>query len=638
MPRMADKGPLASPAARGVSHGPMRLLGTPQKPKNARGTSRRLLGYLRPHAGWFALVVALSVAATVFNTLAPRVLGDATNVVYEGVSQMATGVEGASVDLHAIHLILTELALLYIGYALCFYLQRFVMVRVTQRVAFDLRRDLEHKFNLLPLSYYDAHATGDVLSRVTNDVDSIASTLQEVLTQLTAAVVTLVGVLVMMLLISPAMTLIALVTLPLSILATRGIARRSQPLFKSRQDALGALNGQIEEAYSGHAVVTAFAQEQAAQQRFDRVNEEYYRYGWRSMFITGIIRPALTFIGNLGYVGVCVAGTALAVQGVVAPGDIQAFLQYMRRFSSPITRIASMANTIQSTLAAAERAFEFLDEPEMDEDGEGLPERDSGSPGDAGVRADVASPVRGEVSFEHVDFGYVPGVPVIRDLSFTVGAGQTVAIVGPTGAGKSTLMNLLMRFYDLGGGRITIDGVDIATVPRRHLRRHVAMVLQDPWLFSGSIRENIAYGREGATDAEVVQAARVAHADHFIRTLPAGYDTRVSEEGGNLSAGQRQLVTIARAVLSSAELLVLDEATSSIDSRTERLVQQAMAEIMEGRTSFVIAHRLSTIRDADRILVVRDGAVVEQGTHARLLAEGGFYAELYRSQFAVTGR
>ncbi len=356
------------------------------------------------------------------------------------------------------------------------------------------------------------------------------------------------------------------------------------------------------------------------------------------MFITGIIRPALTFIGNLGYVGVCVAGTALAVQGVVAPGDIQAFLQYMRRFSSPITRIASMANTIQSTLAAAERAFEFLDEPEMDEDGEGLTGRDSGSPGDAGVCADVASPVRGEVSFEHVDFGYVPGVPVIRDLSFTVGAGQTVAIVGPTGAGKSTLMNLLMRFYDLGGGRITIDGVDIATVPRRHLRRHVAMVLQDPWLFSGSIRENIAYGREGATDAEVVQAARVAHADHFIRTLPAGYDTRVSEEGGNLSAGQRQLVTIARAVLSSAELLVLDEATSSIDSRTERLVQQAMAEIMEGRTSFVIAHRLSTIRDADRILVVRDGAVVEQGTHAQLLAEGGFYAELYRSQFAVTGR
>lgn len=591
-----------------------------EKAHDARGTFARLLGYLKPQLPKIIVVVCFAVLGTCFNIFAPRVLGQATTTVFNGAMDIYNGVPGAHIDIPAVNAILMRLLALYIVYSACLYVQQFIMARVTQTVAYDLRHDLEAKFNRLPLAYYDKRTVGEVLSHVTNDIDLVASTLQETLTQLISAVVTLCGVIIMMLVISPLMTLIAFVTLPVSVFATMGVAKRSQRLFKAQQDTLGELNGTIEEAYAGHTVVRAYTREAEAVQTFDETNERYFKFAWSAQFVSGVIRPIMMLIGNLGYVGVCVAGGALAAARTITVGDIQAFLQYMQNFTQPITQIAGIMNTIQATLAAAERAFEVMDEPE--------------------VLLDPEEPARigrtgGRVEFSHVRFGYTPDKIIIHDLSLVAEPGQTVAIVGPTGAGKSTLMNLLLRFYEIDGGSITLDGVDIRDMARDDLRAHFGMVLQDSWLFAGSIRDNIAYGREGATPEEVEAAAVAAHADHFIRALPDGYDTQVNEEVTNISAGQRQLVTIARALLADPQILILDEATSSIDTRTERLVQKAMHELMRGRTSFVIAHRLSTIRDAGCILVLRDGDIIEQGTHDELLAADGFYAELYNSQFAA---
>ena len=583
-----------------------------EKAKDTRGTFRRLVGFLRPELGLIALVVCLATAATCFDVLAPKQLGNATTTVYAGA------VSAAGIDFAALRTFLTIVLCLYTCSVTCNYLQSITMARVTQNVVYRLRQQTEEKLNRMPLSYFDSHPKGDVLSRVVNDVDLISSTLQDSLTQSISACITLVGVLVMMLSISPLMTLIALCTLPLSAFVTSFVAKRSQRYYLAQQTSLGMLDAHIEETYGGHTEVRAFAHEASAVADFERINTEYYGHAWRAQFVSGVVRPITNLIGNLAYVAVCVVGGWQVVAGAIAVGDIQAFAQYMRNFTRPISQIASIINTIQATIAAAERVFELLDEDEM---------------GDESECSAVLEAATGAVEFDHVRFGYVPGKPVIRDFSISVEPGQTVAIVGPTGAGKTTLVNLLMRFYDIDAGAIRLDGVDTRDMSRAELRRHFGMVLQDTWLFSGTIRDNIAYGASEASDEELVRAAQAAYADRFIRALPQGYDTPINEEATNISVGQRQLLTIARALLADPDILILDEATSSIDTRTERLVQQAMGTLMAGRTSFVIAHRLSTIREADLILVIRDGDIVESGTHESLLAADGFYAELYNSQF-----
>ncbi|NTU88951.1 MAG: ABC transporter ATP-binding protein, partial [Actinobacteria bacterium] len=507
---------------------------------------------------------------------------------------------------------------LYIFSAVFSYIQQYIMARISQSLVYDLREEVDDKLNRLPLEYYDKRTQGEILSRVTNDIDLISSTMQDSLMQATTAVLTLVGVLVMMLMISPLMTVIALVTIPMSLLSALMIAKQSQKQFSAQQKALGELNGHIEEMYGAHEVVKAFSREKVSLETFDVTNIRYFKFARKAQFISGIVRPAMGFIGNIGYVAVCIVGGILATGYTIQVGDIQAFIQYMRQFNHPIMQIASITNVIQSTIAAAERAFEVLDEPEMS---------------DESAKVTTFPEVKGHVEFNHVRFSYVEGKPVIHDLSVDIAPGSMVAIVGPTGAGKTTLVNLLMRFYEVDGGAIRIDGIDTRDVTRAELRRNFGMVLQDTWLFSGTIKDNIAFAVEQASDETVVDAARAAHADHFIRTLPAGYETRINEEASNISAGQKQLLTIARAILADPAVLILDEATSSIDTRTERLVQRAMRELLKDRTSFVIAHRLSTIRDADCILVLRAGDIVEQGTHDELLAMNGFYAELYNSQF-----
>ncbi|WP_196426928.1 ABC transporter ATP-binding protein [Paenibacillus sp. tmac-D7] len=608
--------------AQGFGFGPGRGgpgMGMPvQKARNFKGTLRRLIGYLKPHRTALMVVFLTAVLSTVFSIVSPKILGDATTKLFEGMTAKMKGVPGAGIDFGFIGSLLLLLAGLYVVSTLFSYIQQYVMAGISQKVVYDLRAEVNRKLARLPLKYFDSHTHGETLSRVVNDVDTISSTLQQSLTQLITSVVTLVGVVVMMLTISPLMTLIVVVTLPLSFMVIRLVTPRSQKHFRGMQQSLGELNGHVEEMYTGHPIVKAFGHERKSIAQFDAVNDRLYEAGWRAQFISGTIMPLMNFIGNIGYVLVCVAGGLLVMRGSIRIGDVQAFISYSKQFSMPITQTAQIANIIQSTIAAAERVFELLDEPEE------VAEAAGGSVAQA----------KGRVRFEHVKFGYKDDAPLIADMNIDVRSGQTVAIVGPTGAGKTTLINLLMRFYELNGGRITIDGVDITQMQRSELRGLFGMVLQDTWLFNGTIRDNIAYGRSGATDEEVVQAAKAAYADHFIRTLPDGYDTVLNEEASNISQGQKQLLTIARAILADPAILLLDEATSSVDSRTEIHIQRAMNELMQGRTSFVIAHRLSTIRHADLILVMNQGSVIEQGTHEELLAQRGFYAELYESQFS----
>ncbi|KAA0965771.1 ABC transporter ATP-binding protein [Sporosarcina sp. ANT_H38] len=602
-------------APMGPGGGNMMMAG--KKAKDFKGTLRRLVGYLKPRRKSLIAVFFAAILSTVFMIAGPKIMGNAITELFEGAYGKLTGVPGAGIDFEAIGKLLLLLAGLYVVSSLFSYLQQYIMSSVAQKTVYDLREDVNGKLKKLPLKYYDGRPVGETLSRVTNDIDTIGSTLQQSLTQFITSVVTIVGILIMMLTISPVLTLIALISLPLSLFGIRPILKRSQKHFADQQRTLGQLNSHVEEMYTGHQVVKAFGHERKSVAEFDEVNEQLYDAGRKAQFISGIIMPVMSLIGNLSYVVICVVGGILVTQRAISIGDIQAFITYTRQFTQPIMQTANIANIIQSTVAAAERVFELLDEEEEVKE----------------VTTVSLTRAEGSVSFEHVDFGYGDDL-LIEDMNVDVQPGQTVAIVGPTGAGKTTLINLLMRFYELNGGKITIDGLDSRDMSREDLRTTFGMVLQDTWLFNGSIKENIAFGKEGATDDEIFAASKTAHADHFIRTLPEGYDTVLNEEASNISQGQKQLITIARAVLANPPVMILDEATSSVDTRTELLIQQAMNRLMEGRTSFVIAHRLSTIRDADLIIVMDQGKVIEQGTHNELLEKKGIYADLYNSQFS----
>ena len=599
---------------------PVGGLGVPaQKAKDFKGTLVRLVGYLRPHRVGLAVVLLAGAIGTVFAVLGPKILGLATTTIFEGFVAKAAGVPGAAIDFAGLGRLLLGLVGLYIVANSFQYLMQYLMVDVAQKTVYAMRREVEAKFDQLPLKFFDSRTRGEVMSRAVNDLDSISSTLQQNLTQLLTSVLTLIGVITMMLTISWILTLVIVLTLPISLVVVARIAKRSQRFFMKQQTALGALNGHVAEMYGGHTIITAFNRAQQSIATFDALNAQYYDGAWRAQFVSGIIMPTMMFVGNLGYVGVAVVGGLLVTRRAIAIGDVQAFIAYGRQFSMPITQLSGIANMIQLTIVAAERVFELLDEPEE-------------SPDAPQARALTAS--RGAVAFDAVSFRYKPAVPLIENLSLQVAPGQMVAIVGPTGAGKTTLVNLLMRFYDVDLGAIEVDGVDIRQLTRSSLRRTFGMVLQDTWLFSGTIRENIAYGRTDADDEAIVRAAKAAQADHFIRTLPENYGTPINEEASNLSQGQKQLLTIARAFLADPAILILDEATSSVDTRTEILIQRAMADLMRGRTTFVIAHRLSTVRNADVILMIEHGQIVERGTHHDLLAAKGRYAELYQSQFA----
>lgn len=623
------KGPGRSGVRRGGpggpgGHGPggPGMMMPAEKAKDFKSTLKRLIRYLRPHKYQLGAVLVMAILSTLFSILSPKVMGKATTKLFEGIIGKMKGIPGAAIDFHYVWQIIMVLLGLYLLSSIFSYFQQYLMAGVAQKTVYDLRRDVNDKLSRLPLKYFDARTHGEILSRVTNDVDNISSTLQQSLTQLITSILTIIGVLVMMLSISPLMTLIAVLTLPVSIIAITSIAKRSQKQFIRQQKELGELNGHVEEMYTGHKIIKVFGREQRSQEQFDDINGRLYDAGWKAQFISGVIMPIMSFIGNIGYVLVSVVGGILVTKKSIEIGDVQAFIQYARQFTMPITQTANIANIIQSTVASAERVFEILDEEEE--------VKEASHPV-------VLEEPKGNVVFDHVKFGYEPEHTLIQDMNIQVSQGQMIAIVGPTGAGKTTLINLLMRFYEVNDGAITIDGVNITDMKRGDLRSLFGMVLQDTWQFNGTIRENIAYGREGATEEEIIQAAKTAHADHFIRTLPAGYDTILNEEASNISQGQKQLLTIARAILADPAILILDEATSSVDTRTEVYIQKAMNELMKGRTSFVIAHRLSTIRDADLILVMNHGSVIEQGTHEQLLEQGGFYADLYNSQFSKGG-
>ncbi|KQS37678.1 ABC transporter ATP-binding protein [Exiguobacterium sp. Leaf196] len=609
------KRPAGGPPPGGPGGGNMMMLG--EKPKDFKATFRRLLRYLRPRRTALIGVFLAAILSTVFMIAGPKIMGTAITELFEGAYAKFQGVPGAAIDFTKIGQILLWLAGLYVVSSLFNYLQQYLMSGIAQKTVYDLREDVNHKLERLPLKYYDGRPNGETLSRVTNDIDTIGSTLQQSVTSFITSIVTIVGILIMMLTISPLLTLISLVSLPVSIFAIRPILKRSQKYFADQQRTLGQLNGHVEEMYTGHSVVKAFGHERKAVEQFDAVNEELYEAGRKAQFISGIIMPMMMFIGNISYVLISIVGGILVTQRAISIGDIQAFITYTRQFTQPITQTANIANIVQSTVAAAERVFELLDEEEEIKE----------------VTTHRLAQAEGAVAFEHVDFGYGNDL-LIEDMHIDVAPGQTVAIVGPTGAGKTTMINLLMRFYELNGGTIRIDGIDTREMSREDLRTTFGMVLQDTWLFNGTIRDNLAYGKNGATEEEVIAAAKTAHADHFIRTLPDGYDTVLNEEASNISQGQKQLLTIARAVLADPPIMILDEATSSVDTRTEVFIQQAMRRLMEGRTSFVIAHRLSTIKDADLILVMNQGRVIEQGTHEELLEADGFYADLYNSQFS----
>lgn len=601
------------PAGGPFGRGPMFSMAMPpEKVKDFKGTLKRLAGYLRPHYFKLITVLIAAVLSTVFSIVSPKIMGLATTSLFDSF------LTGSGVDYEFIAQILLTLSGLYLASALFGFIQQFIMASVAQNTVYALREDINQKLSRLPLKYFDTHTHGDTLSRVTNDIDNISTTLQQSITQLITASVTLIGILVMMLIISPVMTLISLLILPLSFMVTKAVAARSQKYFAGQQKTLGELNGHVEEMYTGHVLVKAFGREATSIEKFSSINEQLYDAGWKAQFISGIIMPLMIFINNIGYVLVCVFGGILVARGSMQIGDVQAFIQYSKQFTHPIAQTASIANILQSTVASAERVFELLDEQEE------IPDS---------ATAVIEEP-RGEVRFNNVRFGYSEENTLIEDMNIEVAVGQTVAIVGPTGAGKTTLVNLLMRFYEISGGMITVDGVNIMDLKRGDLRSIFGMVLQDTWLFNGSIRDNIAYCCPDATEEEVVRAAKAADADHFIRTLPDGYNTILNEEASNISQGQKQLLTIARAILADPAILILDEATSSVDSRTELLIQKAMGELMKGRTNFVIAHRLSTIREADLILVMNEGSIIEKGSHEELLASDGFYAELYNSQFA----
>lgn len=586
-----------------------------EKAKDFKGTTRKILSYIGSYKIAIVLVMISAVAGTVFNIVGPKVLSKATTEIFNGLVSKVSG--GAGIDFHKIGVILLILLGLYCVSALFSFIQGYIMSGISQKLSFRMRKEISEKINRMPLAYFESKTVGEVLSRITNDVDTFGMSLNQSITTLITSVTTLIGVFIMMMTISPLMTLIALVILPISAFLISVVVKHSQKYFKAQQEYLGDINGTIEESYSGHTIIKAFNREEKVNQDFQETNAKLYSSAWKSQFLSGLMQPIMTFVGNLGYVAVAVTGSMLAVAGSITVGDIQAFIQYVRSFTQPITQIAQVFNMLQSMAAAAERIFEFLDEEE---------EPVTESP----VRLED---IKGEVEFEHVRFGYDPQKPVIHDFTCHVEPGSMVAIVGPTGAGKTTMVKLLMRFYDVDSGCIKVDGENVKDFERRNLREAFGMVLQDTWLFKGTIMENIRYGRLNATDEEVIAAAKAANADHFIRTLPGGYDMELNEEASNVSQGQKQLLTIARAILANNRIMILDEATSSVDTRTEQHIQDAMANLMKGRTSFVIAHRLSTIRDADVILVMKDGDIIEQGNHKQLLAQNGFYAQLYNSQF-----
>lgn len=593
----------------GGPHGPV-MVG--DKPKNFKGTLVRLLGYLKPF--WFACaaMIAFVLLATLFNTLAPKILGQATTTIYDGL------VHQTGIDFAKLLRILITLGAAYLLWAVFSYFQQLIMAHVAQKTMYNLRRDVDNKLSRLPLSYFDSQTFGEILSRVTNDVDTISNSLQQSLTQVVSSVITFIMLLIMMLTVSPWLTLIAVVTLPFSALISAAVVKKTQKYFKGQQKSTGEMSSHVEEMYAGHNIIKLFNREQQVKDRFDEINEELYHNSRTATFASSVMMPLTSLVGNIGYVILCVVGGIMVAGNLLVIGDVQAFIQYLRQFNQPISQIANIANILQSTVAAAERVFQLLDEEEQ------LP--------DTAHPKELAH-VDGSVAMRNVSFGYSKDKILIQNLNLEIGSGDTVAIVGPTGAGKTTLVNLLMRFYEVNGGAILVDGVNICDITRERLRGIFGMVLQDTWLFQGSIRENLAYGKENATEEEIIAAAKAAHAHGFIRQLPGEYDFVLNEEASNISQGQKQLLTIARAILRDPEILILDEATSSVDTRTEVLIQKAMNNLMKGRTSFVIAHRLSTIRDATNILVMRDGDIIEQGNHESLMAKGGFYANLYNSQF-----
>ena len=591
-----------------------------EKPKNFGGTLKQLLHYMGRYKIGLLFVAIFAIGSTVFNIRGPKVMGQAVTEIYTGLVAKVQGTGG--IDFDKILSILALMLGLYGLAALLQFLQSWLMTGISQKICYRMRREISEKIQRLPMAYFEKRTVGEVLSRITNDVDTLGQSMGQSITQLITSVATIIGVLYMMLTISPLMTLIALVILPVSALLVMLIVKFSQKYFSAQQRLLGEVNGQVEEVFSGQSVVRAFNQEETVHGSFSAVNQQLYTSAWKSQFFSGLMMPIMTFVGNLGYVAVALSGAMLAVNGTISVGDITAFISYVKNFTQPITQLAQVSNMLQSMAAAAERVFEFLEEPEEQDTADALPS---------------AANVKGDVSFRHVQFGYDPDKTIIHDFNCDVKAGQMVAIVGPTGAGKTTMVKLLMRFYDVDNGSITLDGVDLRDYTRSGLREGFGMVLQDTWLFRGTIMENIRYGRLDATDEEVIAAAKAAHADHFIRTLPGGYQMELNEDATNISQGQRQLLTIARALLADNPIMILDEATSSVDTRTEQLIQSAMETLMQGRTSFVIAHRLSTIRSADLILVMKDGDIVEQGDHETLLKQGGFYAELWNSQFAQAG-
>nr|WP_277895846.1 ABC transporter ATP-binding protein [Enterococcus lactis] len=613
--------------AGGPGHGgPGRNLGVKgEKPKNFWRTVRRLFGYMSKRMVAIIAVFVLAIAAVIFQIQTPKVLGKATTEIFKGVmagaQQMQQGqqVTKFPIDFDKITQIIATVIVMYLISAVFNFLQQFIMTRVSQRTVYELRHDLEAKMNRVPISYYDTHTNGDIMSRAINDMDNIASTLQQNLTQFVTSAVTLIGVIVMMLSISWQLTLVALLMIPLSLIIVMVVAPKSQVFFADQQKSLGLLNNQVEETYGGHTIVKTFNHTEKDQEVFEKENQNLYAAGWKAQFISAIIMPLMNFVKNLGYVFVAVLGGVKVANGNMTLGDVQAFLQYTTQFSQPITQLASLMNTIQSTVASAERVFEVLDEEEMSNEKSGLPEE-----------KDTPYKVR----FKNVQFGYTPDNLLMTDFNLDVKPGEMVAIVGPTGAGKTTLINLLERFYDVSGGSIRYDGVDTRDLSRDELRAQFSMVLQDTWLFTGSIYDNIKYGNDDATDEQVIEAAKAAHVDDFVRKLPEGYNTVLNEDASNISQGQRQLITIARAFLANPDVLILDEATSSVDTRTEILIQKAMNRLLENQTSFVVAHRLSTIRDADNIIVINHGSIVETGNHDTLMEKDGFYADLYNSQFS----
>ena len=598
--------------------GHMGGMGGGEKPKNFKETFSKLLAYLKPFRFKLIMVIIFAIGSAAFSIVGPKILGKATTQIFEGLVSKISGVPGGGIDFTYIRNIILILLALYGISALLSFIQGFIVSGVAQKVSYNLRKQISEKVNMLPLKYFDKRSHGEVLSRVTNDVDTISQSLNQSMSQIITSATTILGVLIMMISISWSMTLVAILILPISLGLVMIVVKKSQKYFKSQQESLGRVNGHVEEAYGGHIVMKAFNAEEESVTEFREINDELYNSAWKSQFLSGMMMPIMNFIGNLGYVLVSILGGWLAVRQRIEVGDILSFIQYIRNFTQPLAQVAQVSNVLQSTVAAAERVFEFLDEEEQIEESKA---------------SNNFGEVQGRVTFENVKFAYNEDKIIINDFSADIKPGQKIAIVGPTGAGKTTIVKLLMRFYELNEGKILIDGHDIKEFTRKNLREQFGMVLQDTWLFSGSIMENIRYGRLDATDEEVIEAAKAAHAHRFIQTLPEGYNMLINEEANNISQGQKQLLTIARAILSDPKMLILDEATSSVDTRTEVLIQRAMENLMEDRTSFIIAHRLSTIKDADIILVMKDGDIVEQGSHDELLKENGFYATLYNSQF-----